>query len=553
MSAGEEANSGQRRAGLSKALGGQLGDWDYCNSGDCLRGEGDCDLDSHCLGELVCGRGKGARFGLSPHLDVCWPAHCEDGVQNVDETGLDLGGGCDACSGSAPGDYDHCSAACPCPLGEGDCDSDADCGPGLICGVKNGPRFGLPLGMDLCWPPHCEDGRLSGDERGVDLGGSCDAGCDPGILGSYDYCSAACPCAAGQGDCDLDSHCEPSLVCASDEGLRYGLSSDIDICRPAGCYSTLWGYCADDCPCLEGEGDCDGDSHCSPGLLCGSQNGADYGREPSLDLCVPPPDQVHFAVIGDYGEAGNAAALVAALIESVGVDFIVTTGDNNYDDGLAERIDDNIGQYFSAYIGGYQGSYGLGALHNRFWPALGNADLDTDLGQPYLDYFNLPGNERYYEVRLGLIHLFVLNSDPREPDGVDLGSAQADWLQSALGASDACLRIVVLHHPPYTSAARSGGGSDWMRWPFAAWGADFILAGHEHLYERLEVEGIPLLISGLGGKSRHLFGEPIPESQARHRDSYGALFIQASAATVHFEFRDISQELIDSYSVRGCR
>ena len=67
------------------------------------------------------------------------------------------------------------------------------------------------------------------------------------------------------------------------------------------------------------------------------------------------------AVIGDYGEAGQPEADVAALIDRWGVDAIVTAGDNNYMDGAAETIDANIGQYYHAYIAPYVGTYGAGA------------------------------------------------------------------------------------------------------------------------------------------------------------------------------------------------
>ena len=62
-------------------------------------------------------------------------------------------------------------------------------------------------------------------------------------------------------------------------------------------------------------------------------------------------------MIGDYGEAGQPEADVAALVDSWEVDFIVTVGDNNYPDGEASTIDENIGQYYRAYIYPYQGNY----------------------------------------------------------------------------------------------------------------------------------------------------------------------------------------------------
>src|SRR6266566_1061443 len=101
---------------------------------------------------------------------------------------------------------------------------------------------------------------------------------------------------------------------------------------------------------------------------------------------------------------------VANLVKGWNPDFIVTDGDNNYPNGQASTIDQNIGQYYHSYIGNYKGSWGAGSTTNRFWPALGNHDWDSG-DQPYLDYFTLPNNERYYNVVFGggLVQLFVID------------------------------------------------------------------------------------------------------------------------------------------------
>ncbi len=85
---------------------------------------------------------------------------------------------------------------------------------------------------------------------------------------------------------------------------------------------------------------------------------------------------------------------MAVLIKNWDPDLIITTGDNNYPDGAADTIDENIGQYFHEFIAPYKGSYGEGAQENRFFPSLGNHDWHSPDAQPYLDYFTLPGNER---------------------------------------------------------------------------------------------------------------------------------------------------------------
>jgi hypothetical protein len=175
---------------------------------------------------------------------------------------------------------------------------------------------------------------------------------------------------------------------------------------------------------------------------------------PGPTNAIPGDGTVRFAVIGDYG-IDNADELgVSSLVGSWDPDFVITTGDNNYPDGAASTIDETIGKYYSQFIGNYQGSYGPGSLTNRFWPSLGNHDWHTircsggSCSGAYFDYFTLPNNERYYEVDLGLVHLFAIDSDGDEPDGRRENSVQANWLQNRLTASTSCYNFVYFHHPP---------------------------------------------------------------------------------------------------------
>ncbi|MBE3066763.1 MAG: metallophosphoesterase [Chloroflexi bacterium] len=259
------------------------------------------------------------------------------------------------------------------------------------------------------------------------------------------------------------------------------------------------------------------------------------------------PLAVKFAVIGDYGMDNSAEADVAALIQGWHPDFVITTGDNNYPSGAADTIDANIGKYFHDFIFPYVGAYGPEADVNRFFPTLGNHDWYTSEAQPYLDYFSLPGNERYYDFVWGPVHFFAIDSDEHEPDGINAGSAQAAWLQQGLAGSTSTWNIVYMHYPPYSSGAH--GSTDWMQWPFATWGADGLLAGHDHLYERLLVDGIPYFTNGAGGGGLYDFGDPLPESKFRYNANYGAMLVTASETEILFEFYNRAGDLIDSYRV----
>src|SRR5262245_35447914 len=202
----------------------------------------------------------------------------------------------------------------------------------------------------------------------------------------------------------------------------------------------------------------------------------------------PPPVTRRVAVFGDYGGDTAEEAAVAALVTSWNPDAVITVGDNNYIAGTFDGYDQNVGKDYHAFIGSYRGKFGAGAATNRFWPALGDHDWALGVAS-YVDYFTLPGNERYYDVDLGPVHLYAINSNAEEPDGYQPTGTQGTWLKDRLASSTSCFDLVYFHHPPYSSGYH--GSRTYMDWPFAAWGAEATFAGHDHNYERLEVSGIP--------------------------------------------------------------
>ena len=206
-----------------------------------------------------------------------------------------------------------------CGLGEGDCDRGSQCEAGLICGRDNGFKFGFdPPGSDVCVPAHCEDNAVSGDESGLDCGGSCGE-CpvlNPYSVGDPLYCADPnFPCGVGEGDCRLDSECAGALICGFNNGDKFGFSSGLDVCVPAHCQDNVLSgnesavdcggscgmcigsnpytlgnpnYCSDpNFPCAAGEGDCNSNVQCQTGLLCGFNNGSKFGFSSGTDVCVP--------------------------------------------------------------------------------------------------------------------------------------------------------------------------------------------------------------------------------------------------------------------------
>jgi len=276
------------------------------------------------------------------------------------------------------------------------------------------------------------------------------------------------------------------------------------------------------------------------------------GQPPVLGDPPTSAETVRFAVIGDFGITdavvpGTRAAEVATMVRAYDPEFIVTVGDNNYPVGGAGTIDQNIGQFYHDFIHPYIGAYGDGADENRFFPSMGNHDWLAPGAWPYLLYFELPGNERYYDFRRGPVHFFALDSDPLEPDGISVDSEQAQWLKGRLARSDAPFQVVYMHHSPYSSAGH-GSHAD-LQWPFSAWGADVVLSGHDHVYERLFHDEIHYVVNGAGGNSLYQFGTPLAESRYRWNAEFGALLGEATERAITFRFVDIQGTVLDTFAV----
>ena len=262
-------------------------------------------------------------------------------------------------------------------------------------------------------------------------------------------------------------------------------------------------------------------------------------------------ESLRVAVIGDFGVDEQSEAQVAALVRGFQPDLIATVGDNNYPNGAAETIDRNIGRFYHDWIAPYKGTYGPGSSVNRFFPALGNHDWRAKGAQPYLDYFELPGNERYYTVRRGPLELFVVDSDRHEPDGITADSTQGRWLRAALAASDAPHRIVTFHHPPFSSGPH--GSTTELQWPFRAWGATAVLSGHDHSYERFATGGMPYVVVGTGGANLYEQQKPVPGSLVRIFGRYGALRLDLDRAGGHAEFSSASDGARDAFELPTAR
>ncbi|MCA9265735.1 MAG: metallophosphoesterase, partial [Planctomycetales bacterium] len=278
---------------------------------------------------------------------------------------------------------------------------------------------------------------------------------------------------------------------------------------------------------------------------------------------------VRFAVIGDWGSSTVNADYVAQMVShsSWNVDFILTTGDNNYSqiDVAHDDWNSNVGARYGSYIQGRSDDkYPLQTSPTqRFFPSVGNHDgTATGTGQTgasgglipgYIDYFvedpagprlgNGSGNhaidESYYEVRWNDdVHLFAVDSDHARVSALSRANQQA-WLESSMTASDAPWKFVFFHHPPYSSSSVHGSDPV-MQWDFADWGADAVFNGHDHTYERIVgPDELLYFVSGLGGRSIYPLGATVAGSEFAYNDQYGAMRVTIDGTVATFEFLSI--------------
>jgi hypothetical protein len=270
---------------------------------------------------------------------------------------------------------------------------------------------------------------------------------------------------------------------------------------------------------------------------------------------TPAPGALRFAVIGDFGSGNANEAAVADLVKRWDPDFIVTAGDDRYD---KRDYDAAVGQFYCDYLkdaGQGRTCPGGTSTINRFFPSLGNHDYSDGRGlAEYLSYFTLPGSgvttgsrpgqERYYDFVQGPVHFFVLDSLGALTSRADM-AAQKKWLEAGLRTSSAPWQVVVLHHAPFSSGTH--GSTVAMQWPYEAWGADAVLAGHDHTFERLQIGALPYFVNGLGGMSRYSFKKPVAGSRVRYNADYGALLVTATDTELNYEFVGRTGKVIDRY------
>jgi 3',5'-cyclic AMP phosphodiesterase CpdA len=142
--------------------------------------------------------------------------------------------------------------------------------------------------------------------------------------------------------------------------------------------------------------------------------------------------------------------------------------------------------------------------------------------------------------------VIVLNSNCTNVGGCGTGSPQETWLKADLAAHPAACTLAYYHHPRFSSIGDVSSVNQ-LWFDLVTGGADVVLNGHRHNYERFApqgaggiydpVGGIREFVVGTGGKSLSKFGTTVEtNSELRTDVTYGVLKLTLHASSYEWQF-----------------
>jgi hypothetical protein len=241
---------------------------------------------------------------------------------------------------------------------------------------------------------------------------------------------------------------------------------------------------------------------------------------------------------GAPGWSGAAATadLVAAELDNNARAAVLALGDLVYESGTAREFVECYGPTW-------------GRFKARTHPAPGNHEYATKGAAGYFGYFGALAGRGYYSVRLGAWHVISLDSSLSGTAARD----QLAWLEQELAAATERCTLAYWHFPLYSS-----GGHGSMAVMRPAWellykaGAEVVLSGHDHDYERFAAQdahgnpdparGIRQFVIGTGGAYATPFLYPVKQSEMRDNNRSGVLKLVLRANSYEWEFLEAAYD-----------
>jgi hypothetical protein len=155
----------------------------------------------------------------------------------------------------------------------------------------------------------------------------------------------------------------------------------------------------------------------------------------------------------------------------------------------------------------------------------------------------------------------VLNSNCAKVGGCYAGSPQERWLRNDLAANATECTLAYWHHPRFSSVSNNTSVAPFWKALYAA-GAEVVLNGHAHNYERFApqrpdgtldgVGGIREFVVGTGGAGLHAFKAVKPNSQARNANTFGVLKLTLHPSSYEWRFVPAAGKTFTDSGTKSC-
>jgi hypothetical protein len=242
----------------------------------------------------------------------------------------------------------------------------------------------------------------------------------------------------------------------------------------------------------------------------------------------------------------NAEA-TARLLDSIS-GTVFTTGDNTQVAGTTQEFRDCFDTTW-------------GRHKYRMRPTPGNHDYQTARGAAYYDYFGSaagPSGLGYYSYDLGAWHIIALNAN----ESMNAGSAQATWLRQDLETNRSLCTLAYWHHPLFSSSNHGNDGRSAYAWQLLyEYGAEVVLNGHDHLYERFAPQdaagrrddgrGIRQFTVGTGGYSLNDLVRLQPNSEVQGF-AHGVLKLTLRGDSYDWQFMPVAGSSFSDFGTGSC-
>ena len=256
------------------------------------------------------------------------------------------------------------------------------------------------------------------------------------------------------------------------------------------------------------------------------------------------------------GGADCATARTARVVRAIDPFRVLAIGDTQYSRGA-----------LSEYQAEYAKTWGQFKARTR--PVPGNHEYLTPGASGYYNYFGKSahrGHGGYYSYQIRRWHVVALNSSDGLCTNVPCGpgSKQLRWLKHDLHADNRSCVLAYWHHPPFSSGQPGGNRHVRPMWTaLARNGADIVLNGHNHNYERFAPRngvgrsapnGVRQFIVGTGGTElRPRVGPWDRLSRERIGEHYGVLRLALRATSYKYSFVSATGAVLDSGGPISCK